>query len=294
MIKQVAMVGGTHGNEFTGIYLLKKWQQHSDLIKRQSFTTSTVFANPRAYEHNCRYIDGDLNRRFTRAELDDETLADYEQSRAKVLNQQLGPKGAQQPNCDLIIDLHTTTSNMGPTLILPTKSQFYNQMAAYVLSQMPEVTVFCHDDKILEQHYLLCTIARYGVIIEVGPVPQAVLRHDVFSQTEQLSHIILDFIEHHNNNTLPDLPDKVSAYRFTQSIKQPLDSNGERIGIIHPNIQDNDFKAIHPGDPLFITFTGEDILYQGKEVVYPAFVNEAAYYDDNLAMSLMSKVELIV
>ncbi|MFT5163377.1 MAG: aspartoacylase, partial [Alteromonadaceae bacterium] len=38
MIKQVAMVGGTHGNEFTGIYLLKKWQQHSDLIKRQSFT----------------------------------------------------------------------------------------------------------------------------------------------------------------------------------------------------------------------------------------------------------------
>ena len=293
MIKQVAIVGGTHGNEFTGIYLLKKWQQQPQLIERESFSTTTVFANTKAFDNNCRYIDSDLNRRFTRAELDDPSQSSYEASRAKAINQQLGPKG--NPKTDLIIDLHTTTSNMGPTLIFTAQGQLYNQLAAYVKAQMPETIIFCEqDNKPNDEHNMLCTIAKYGVIIEVGPVPQAVLRQDVFEQSEQLSQIILDFIDLSNRNALPPLADKVTAFRFIDKIQLPLDENGERIGMIHKNIQDNDFKAIYPGDPLFTTFNGEEIFYQGKDVVYPAFINEAAYYDNNLAMSLLQQVELEV
>ena len=44
-INRVAIVGGTHGNEFSGIYLLRKWQASPALIERASFATETVFAN---------------------------------------------------------------------------------------------------------------------------------------------------------------------------------------------------------------------------------------------------------
>lgn len=293
MIKQVAIVGGTHGNEFTGIYLLKKWQQQPQLIARDTFAASTLFANTKAFDNNCRYIDNDLNRRFSRVELEDASLSGYEESRAKVINQQLGPKG--NPQCDFVIDLHTTTSNMGPTLLLPTKGKIYTQLAAYAKQKMPELTIFsAYDDQSNDEHFLLCTIGKHGVIIEVGPVPQAVLRQDVFEQTEQLSQIVLDFIDLLNRDALPELPNTVTAFRFVGRMKLPLNDEGERIGMLHKNIQDNDFKPIQPGDPVFTTFDGEEILYQGDTVVYPAFANEAAYYDNNLAMSLLEQVELKV
>jgi len=45
-ISRVAIVGGTHGNEFTGAYLIKKFDQFPDLIARPSFETVTLLANP--------------------------------------------------------------------------------------------------------------------------------------------------------------------------------------------------------------------------------------------------------
>lgn len=294
MINQVAIVGGTHGNEFTGVYLLKKWQNKPQLIARESFNTTTLFANPRAFEHNCRYIDCDLNRRFKQTELDDDSLSNYEQSRAKVINEQLGPKGAAKT--DFLIDLHTTTSNMGPTLILPEKGLFYRQLAAYVTERMPEAIVFL-DDQDLEakDHYFLSTIATKSVLIEVGPVPQSVLRQDVFEQTEQMTQLILDFIELDNTKQLPSVSESIEAFRFVKSIKLPLDENGERLGMVHQHIQDSDFNTpISKGTPLFRTFDGEDIFWQEEQTLYPAFVNEAAYYDNNLAMSLLRKVNVEV
>jgi succinylglutamate desuccinylase len=34
LIRRVAIVGGTHGNELTGVYLVKKFQQSPNLLKR--------------------------------------------------------------------------------------------------------------------------------------------------------------------------------------------------------------------------------------------------------------------
>jgi succinylglutamate desuccinylase len=47
-IKRVAVVGGTHGNELTGIYLVKKFEQLPHLIQRASFASVTCLANPKA------------------------------------------------------------------------------------------------------------------------------------------------------------------------------------------------------------------------------------------------------
>lgn len=288
-IRTVAIVGGTHGNEFSGIYLEKRYRQQPELMTRSSFSCRTLFANPEAHAANKRYVQSDLNRQFKTADLANPLLSNYEQSRAKVINAELGPKGAAKT--DFVIDLHNTTSNMGACLILTQPGRIYNLLAGYVKLKMPDAVISRDEDHFAaEDHALLCTVGTYGVIVEVGPQPQSVLRQDVLEQMHEMTQHILDFIELYNTNALPELPKRVEAFRYLHSIKLPLSANGERLGMVHKNIQDRDYQPIEPGAPLFALFDGSEIAYDGTEVVYPTFINEAAYYDNNLAMSLNDKV----
>jgi len=288
-IRTVAIVGGTHGNEFSGIYLEKRYRLQPELMARSSFSCRTLFANPEAHAANKRYVHSDLNRQFKTADLANPLLSNYEQSRAKVINAELGPKGAAKT--DFVIDLHNTTSNMGACLILTQPGRIYNLLAGYVKLKMPEAVISRDEDHFAaEDHALLCTVGTYGVIVEVGPQPQSVLRQDVLEQMHEMTQHILDFIELYNTNALPELPKRVEAFRYLHSIKLPLSASGERLGMVHKNIQDRDYQPIEPGAALFALFDGAEIAYDGAEVVYPTFINEAAYYDNNLAMSLNDKV----
>lgn len=288
-IRTVAIVGGTHGNEFSGIYLEKRYRQQPELVARSSFNVKTLFANPEAHKANKRYLHSDLNRQFKTVDLANPELTNYEQTRAKAINAELGPKG--QAKTDFIIDLHNTTSNMGPCLILTQPGVLYNKLAAYVKMQMPEAVISRDEDHFAaEDHALLCTVGRYGVIVEVGPQPQSVLRQDVLEQMHEMTQHILDFIELYNTDQLPELPKRTPAIRYLHSIKLPLNAQGERLGMVHKNVQDRDYQPIQPGDPLFVLFDGTVLPYDGDEVVYPTFINEAAYYDNNLAMSFNEQV----
>lgn len=288
-IKQVAIVGGVHGNEFSGIYLVKQYQARPEQVVRSSFTTELVWANPEAHYANKRYLHSDLNRQFKNVDLANPQLANYEQSRAKVLNAQLGPKG--DAKTDLLIDLHNTTSNMGACLILTQAGDFYNKLAAYVKMQMPEAIISRDEDHFAaEEHALMCTVGRYGVLVEVGPQPQSVLRQDVLDLMHCMTQHILDFVELYNNDKLPTLPKQTEAFRYLHSIKLPMNDKGERLGMVHKNVQDKDYQPINPGDAIFTLFDGTEIYYDGDVTVYPTFINEAAYYDNNLAMSLNEKV----
>ncbi len=287
-IEQVAIVGGTHGNEFSGIYLLKKWQKAPELIERLGLSIETVFANPNGFNENKRYIDCDLNRQFSLSDLANNELANYEQSRAKAINHQLGPKG--DAKTDFIIDLHNTTSNMGPTLILLKSDDFNKKMGAYVLSKMPEAVIVFEDQTSMEEHYFLASIAQQGVIVEIGPQPQSVIRQDVLDWMETMTYAILDFVTLYNDNELPELPSHYEAFKYVESLELPQDAQGERIGMVHKSVQDNDFKPLKVGDPIFTLFDGAEVTYQGNYEAYPHFINEAAYYDNNLAMSLAKKI----
>jgi succinylglutamate desuccinylase len=55
--RNVAIVGGTHGNELTGVYLLRRWATYPDAISRPSFKTNLFLANPKAVQQNRRFID---------------------------------------------------------------------------------------------------------------------------------------------------------------------------------------------------------------------------------------------
>lgn len=56
-------------------------------------------------------------------------------------------------------------------------------------------------------------------------------------------------------------------------------------------LQDNDFKLLQTGDPIFLSFSGEIVKHEGKKL-YPFFVNECAYYEKKIAFHLARKTTL--
>lgn len=55
--------------------------------------------------------------------------------------------------------------------------------------------------------------------------------------------------------------------------------------------QDKDFKLLQPGDPTFMSFSGETVRHQDEEL-YPFFINECAYYEKKIAFLLGKKIKL--
>jgi aspartoacylase len=53
--------------------------------------------------------------------------------------------------------------------------------------------------------------------------------------------------------------------------------------VVHESLQDADFRPLRPTAPAFRRFDGQVIPYGGSEIVYPALINEAAYYEQGIA-----------
>lgn len=63
--RRVAIFGGTHGNEMSGVTLVNLWMKNSAEIQRRGVDTKPFITNPKAVEKCARYVDTDLNRAFT-------------------------------------------------------------------------------------------------------------------------------------------------------------------------------------------------------------------------------------
>jgi len=149
LIRRVVVVGGTHGNELTGVYLIKKFEQFPELLHRSSFEAMTLLANPEAVVLNRRYVDRDLNRCFADEDLANPALMSYEDRRAKAIAAQLKPEN--QPDVDVIIDLHSTTANMGLTILPSSKQPFNLRLAAY-LSELDPAVAFVVGCSVAKTH----------------------------------------------------------------------------------------------------------------------------------------------
>lgn len=246
--------------------------------------------NPRAFEERRRYIEKDLNRCFLKQDLQDTTLSSYEDTRAKNIQQLLVPKGNSQ--VDVIMDLHSTTTNMGLSIILQNKHPFLLNLGAYLSSVNPLVKVSCPaSDK---ESSFLRSLCELGFVIEVGPVAQSVLSAEWFQKTEELVCTILNYLEASNQGTVPQSPSTVTVYLITSNVDYPRNERGEIQAMIHPRLQFRDYQPLHPGDPMFLTFDGQDIPYTGESTVYPIFINEAAYYEKGIAMSFTERQEILL
>lgn len=286
MIRNIAITGGTHGNELTGVYLVKKWQKNPELIQRSNFETITKLMNVRAIQEVRRYVDQDLNRSFGLHDLSDNTLNAYEAKLAKVLNKELGKKGSNEPNVDFIVDLHSTTANMGLSIVVSNSSAITWRAIAYLCKMEPSLKVYRWQGDI--ENCFVDSMAPHGFAIEVGAVPQGVLRADLFIKTEALIYHLLDFIEKENSGDDLEIENTLEIYDHDILVDYPRNDEDDIIGMVHQERQDKDFTLIQKGDPLFLTLENETITYDGEER-YTIFINEAAYYEKGFAMTLAEK-----
>lgn len=65
-MSRIAICGGTHGNEMSGVYLVREMQKLK-VDQAGSVSITTVLSNPLAVDACRRYIETDLNRCFTNA-----------------------------------------------------------------------------------------------------------------------------------------------------------------------------------------------------------------------------------
>ncbi|XP_063151644.1 aspartoacylase isoform X2 [Candoia aspera] len=257
-VRKVAIFGGTHGNELSGVFLVKSWQEDGAEIQRAGLETRPFLANPRAVEKCCRYVDCDLNRVFDSENLGKELTGHvpYEVRRAQEINGLFGPKG--QPEAyDLIFDLHNTTANMGGTLILEnSRDCFAIQMCHYIQDALSpdSCPVF-----LLEHPNLKYATTR------------SVAKHPVGQEFP---------------------PWTIDVYKIMEKVDYPRNNKNEIMAVIHPNLQDRDWQPLNPGDPMFLTLEGKMIPYEGETTVYPTFVNEAAYYEKQQAFVTTVKEKL--
>jgi succinylglutamate desuccinylase len=145
----------------------------------------------------------------------------------------------------------------------------------------------------------LSSTARHGFTIEVGPVPQGVIRHDAVEKTDQAIHALLEFLHLRNQDggmlakemnslyaskTVPCFRSApaVRPGEMSGKITWPCDPENENFPavLIHRDLQDRDFHLIHTGDPLFVDLDGTVVPYSGSHgsPVYLMFVNEGGYY----------------
>uniref|UniRef100_A0AAY5KI67 Aspartoacylase n=1 Tax=Esox lucius TaxID=8010 RepID=A0AAY5KI67_ESOLU len=277
--RRVAIFGGTHGNEMSGITLVNLWIKNGKEIQRKGVETKPFITNPRAVEKCTRYVDTDLNRAFTTENLSAPSGDDlpYEVKRAQQINEIFGPKGSPDAY-DVIFDLHNTTSNMGCTLILESSKDHFNlQMICPVL---------------LTEHPLLKYSTSRSVAkhpIEVGPQPQGVLRSNIF-ESMRVCPLTIDGL---CCVGLEFPPCSVDVFRVWDKMDYPRDTNGNIIAMVHPNLQDCDWEPLNPGDPMFQMFDGTTVRYEGVGTVYPTFINEAAYYEKQQAFVTTRRETLV-
>jgi len=287
-INKVAITGGTHGNELTGVYLINKYKKNPNLVKRDSFETLFMHTNVGAMKKCTRYVDKDLNRTFIKKDLANDALYSYEDVLAKGINSKLGPKGAEKTAVDFIIDLHSTTSDMGLSIVIDNDNKLTWQVAAYLKEMEPNLHIFRWRGDTKEVSFVN-SITKDGFAIEVGPIPQGVLRADLFFETEKLVAHALDFFEKYNRGDLQTTYETIEIYDHIKLLDFPRDKSDQLNATVHPNLQDNGYYKLTKGDPLFVTLDGEVINYEEERGVYALFINEAAYYEKGFAMCLTEK-----
>ena len=284
----VVIAGGTHGNERTGVALVQHWQQNPAEIRGTTFATRTLLSNPDAIRRNIRFVDRDLNRSFLPHHLEDGAAKAYEIRRAREITVWMAAE--QEKRRTFAIDLHTSTACMGTTLI--TNSDPINLAIALAAQKELEgarVYSFADSDRI---NSCLRAAAHGGLGIEIGPIPQGVLRHEILEKTRTAVACVLAVLERFNRGELEPPDPQGPLYRHDRHVAFPETSPEAPPVFIHRALEGRDYLPLHPGQPIFADLAGRIWHFDGPEVRYPVFINEAAYYNENIAFSMTRKIPL--
>lgn len=305
MIGRVALIGGTHGNELTGVSAVRRAAAGLGPLAGgpASAEFETLIGNPKAVQLCRRYVDRDLNRCFLHADLAAD-LPDYEQQRARSIDTVLGPKSSDHRRVDLAIDLHTTTSGLGPTVIVREDDQLALRLAALTVEQVPGLRIMTYlvDDTSAgevggpgatagqDDYPFLVESAAHGIEVEIGPIAQGVIRAQTLAATEQIVAAIFDAVDAINAAQGQAAAARtVEVYRFVADVDYPRDAAGAVSGYVHPELQDRDFHPLEQGAATFLHLDGTTSVYDREPGLVPLFINEAAYYEKGVAFALAQR-----
>lgn len=283
---RVMVVGGTHGNERNAPWMLDAWRQHPALLRRHGLDLELVLGNPAAHAAGRRYLDRDLNRSFVPALLDADALGDRELRRARELLALHGP-GGRAP-CLVALDLHSTTAAMGSSLVVYGRRPADLALAAG-MQQRLGLPIYLHEQDQVQTGYL---VERWpcGLVVEVGPVPQGVIQASICLQSQLALEAALEVLAEARAGALRQ-PARLVVHRHLGSLDLPRHGDGSPAAVVHPQRQGRDWRPIVAGEPLFLTAEGTTIPFhpQGDQVegpVWAVFINEAAYGEKGIALSL--------
>ncbi|KGG16711.1 MULTISPECIES: aspartoacylase [unclassified Prochlorococcus] len=285
---QLLLVAGTHGNEINAPWIFDQWQKDLNLIDQSGLKVVAEIGNPDAREKVQRYLDRDLNRSFLRENLNSSQVNCIEIDRARELVDKYGQYGSNP--CQIVIDLHSTTSSMGTSLVVYGRRPVDLALVSLIQNRLG-VPIYLYEGDLSQQGFMVESWPC-GFVVEIGPVPQGLLHSRIISQT---FHTVKSCIEEISKyiNCGASFPEKLLVHRHLKNIDFPRDSLGRPSAFIHSDLQGRDWYPIRYGHPLFTDLNGNEIRFLDQslesEEVVPVFINEAAYVEKNIAMSLTKR-----
>ena len=286
---RVLVVAATHGNERNAPWLLEGWRRDPTVLASQGLSLALEIGNPAAYAANTRYLDRDLNRSFVPELLVDTSRSEREVGRARELLALHGPEG-QQPAA-VVLDLHSTTSAMGNSLVVYGRRPEDLALAAGIQGRLG-LPIYLHEADAAQTGFL---VERWpcGLVIEVGPVPQGVIDPTICRQTQLGLEGALAVIAEAVRGVLL-LPQSLVVHRHRGSVDVPREADGSPAACLDRRRQGCDWQPIQPGDPLFRARNGRSLGYEppphlAGEPAWPLVINEAAYGEKGIALSLTTR-----
>ena len=283
-VQRILIVSGTHGNEINPIWAVNKFNKDANTIKKD-IEYKYIIGNPLAYEKGSRYIDADLNRSFKEIKNNPQQKRNiYEINRANFLVEKFGINGSEP--CQIAIDLHTTTANMGTSIVMYGR-RFKDFCLAALLQNKFGLPIYLHE-KDKEQQGFLVEAWPCGLVIEIGAVAQNFYDPKIINRFLIIISSLREEIYKLKNNLIV-LPKELIVYVHKGSIDYPRDKNGDINGLIHPERINQDWKPIKKGAPLFLDRQENVYRYKAEEEMWPVFIGEVAYKEKNIAMSYTKK-----
>jgi len=284
---RVLVVAATHGNERNAPWLMEHWRLQPQLLAAAGLELQLEIGNPKAFAANRRYIDRDLNRCFDPALLADPSRQELELQRARELLAAYGPEGRKP--CAVALDLHSTTSAMGNSLVVYGRRPGDLALAAGIQARLG-LPVYLHEADAAQTGFL---VERWpsGLVIEVGPVPQGLVSPTICRQTQLAVEAACDTLAAAAAGRLR-LPEGLQVHLHQASLDLPRRSDGTPLASLHPQRQGRDWQPLQSGDPLFWQPDGAgeryapEVLGLNPEARWPVFINEAAYGEKGIALSL--------
>jgi len=290
---QLLLVAGTHGNEINHTFFLDQWIKHPCLLNNSKINVVKEIGNPLALKASKRYIDRDLNRSFNPELIDSLCISEYEVKRAKELILQYGLKGKDE--CQIAIDLHTTTANMGSSLVIYGRRPTDLALASLMQARLG-LPIYLHECDSSQTGFLVESWPC-GLVIEIGPVAQSLIDLSIIEKNRIILEVCFQEINKVRSNDQL-YPDKVIIYRHLGSIDfpDPKDNKDKISYSIHPDFMNKNWNTIDNNSQIFLALNGKTINFSREDFseniddkLAPVFINEASYREKKIAMSITKR-----